>query len=78
MRTFASLCSSAAVAVSVTSVHVANASGYTRQLYIYQDDFTQPIDTIGIDTSVEQDLFAIHSSPVTAALLQATTWPGRT
>ena len=26
--------------VSVTSVHVANASGYTRQLYINQDDFT--------------------------------------
>ena len=27
--------------VSVTSVHVANASGYTRQLYINQDDFTR-------------------------------------
>ena len=29
--------------VSVTSVHVANASGYTRQLYINQDDFTIPL-----------------------------------
>ena len=29
--------------VSVTSVHVANASGYTRQLYINQDDFTPVI-----------------------------------
>ena len=43
--------------VSVTSVHVANASGYTRQLYINQDDFT-----VCVDSSYRQLLLKIPRS----------------
>ena len=42
--------------VSVTSVHVANASGYTRQLYINQDDFTPSIDVYHVYHVLPEEL----------------------